>query len=280
MPDLIAPQTTVLIITLNEAPNLARCLDRLDWARRILVIDSGSTDQTLQIAHQYNNVEVVHRPFDSFADQCNFGLTLIETPWALSLDADYELSSTLVSEINSLRESSIQGYSAPFIYRIHGRVLRGSLYPPRTVLYRVRAARYRNEGHGHRVSVDGPIARLSAPIYHDDRKPLQTWMDSQKRYANAEADHLLAADPSTLSGVDRLRLLAWPAPLLVFLYTLVIKRGLLDGWAGWYYTLQRTIAEALLAVNLIDRRLAPKSFSPDHAARDAPTPGSALDNET
>ena len=92
MSELIAPQTTVLVLSFNEAPNLARCLDRLDWAPRILLVDSGSTDETLEIAGRYANVEVVHRPFDSFASQCNFGLGLIETPWVLSLDADYELS--------------------------------------------------------------------------------------------------------------------------------------------------------------------------------------------
>ncbi|MGJ4860515.1 glycosyltransferase family 2 protein [Labrys sp. La1] len=256
MSDLIAPRTTVLILSFNEAPNLARCLERLDWASRILLVDSGSTDETLEIASRYANVEVVHRPFDSFADQCNFGLGLVDTPWVLSLDADYELSEDLVREIQSLREETAQGYSTTFIYRIHGRALRGTLYPARTVLYRRQAARYRDEGHGHRVTVAGEVGTLAAPIYHDDRKPLLRWVDSQKRYAHIEADHLLAAPRDTLNRVDRLRLRAWPAPLLVFVYTLFWKGAFLDGWAGWYYTLQRTIAECLIALTLIDRRLA------------------------
>ena len=256
MSELIAPQTTVLVLSFNEAPNLARCLDRLGWAPRILLMDSGSTDETLEIAGRYANVDVVHRPFDSFAGQCNFGLGLIDTPWVLSLDADYELSQDLVDEIQSLREGPAQGYSAAFVYRIHGRPLRGTLYPPRTVLYRRQVAHYRDEGHGHRVSVAGEVGTLAAPLYHDDRKPLLRWVDSQKRYAQIEADHLLASPKEDLSRVDRLRLKAWPAPLLVFFYTLFRKGAFLDGWAGWYYTLQRVIAECLIALALIDRRLA------------------------
>lgn len=256
MSDLIAPRTSVLVLSYNEAPNLARCLRQLNWAPRVILVDSGSTDETLEIAAGFSNVTVVHRSFDSFARQCNFGLDLIDTDWVLSLDADYELSEALVGEIKSLRESTIKAYSAAFIYRVHGKPLRGTLYPPRTVLYRRQAARYRDEGHGHRVTVTGKATPLSAPIYHDDRKPLLRWIDSQRRYAHIEADHLLSSPKDGLSRVDRLRLKAWPAPVLVFFYTLLWKGAVLDGWAGWYYTLQRTIAECLIALTLIDRRLA------------------------
>ena len=257
MADLIAPKATPMIITLNEAPNLARCLDRLLWAQRILIVDSGSSDETLTIARSYPQVDIVHRPFDDFANQCNFGLTQVATQWALSLDADYELSAALEQEILSMREGDAAGYSAAFIYRVHGRPLRGALYPPRTVLYQARRAVYRNEGHGHRIEVQGKVERLDASIFHDDRKPLSTWIDSQKRYARQEADYLLSKPLSALNWPDRLRRMGWPAPLLVFLYTLLWKRCVLDGWQGWYYALQRTAAEIVIALELIDRRLAP-----------------------
>src|SRR5215510_6995953 len=97
MGELIAGQTTAMVITYNEGPNLRRCLDRLRWAPRILIIDSGSTDETLDIARQYSQVDIVERPFDDFASQCNFGLAQIKTRWVLSLDADYELSEALVA---------------------------------------------------------------------------------------------------------------------------------------------------------------------------------------
>lgn len=244
-----------MIITFNEAPNLARCLDRLSWASRILIVDSGSTDATLTIARAYPHVDLVERGFDDFASQCNFGLSRITTPWVLSLDADYALSETLEREITTLREGAAQGYAAAFVYRINGRALRGGLYPPRTILYRARGAAYRNEGHGHRVEVPGPVARLAGKVYHDDRKPLATWFDSQRRYARREADYLLTAPQRALGWPDRLRRMGWPAPPLVFLYALLVKGCILDGWPGWFYVLQRTAAEIMIALELADRRL-------------------------
>src|SRR5262249_43891859 len=121
MGELIAGQITAMVITYNEGPNLRRCLDRLRWAPRILIIDSGRSDDTLGIARQHPQVDIVERPFDDFATQCNFGLARIETRWVLSLDADYQLSEALVAEISALREEHVAGYSAAFIYRMYGR---------------------------------------------------------------------------------------------------------------------------------------------------------------
>ena len=168
---------TPLVITFNEAANIARTLDRLVWAQRIVVVDSGSTDETLEIIKSYSQAEVIYRPFDDFANQCNFGIARVATSWVLSLDADYELSDDLIAELKGLRpDTEISGYQVRFIYRIYGQALRGSLYPPRTVLYRKDKACYRNEGHGHRVTVSGKIVPLAGVIFHDDRKPLARWL--------------------------------------------------------------------------------------------------------
>ncbi len=70
-------QITPLIITYDEAPNIRRVLGKLVWAQRIIVIDSGSTDGTLDILKGYSQVNVINRPFVDFADQCNFGLTQV-----------------------------------------------------------------------------------------------------------------------------------------------------------------------------------------------------------
>ena len=252
---LIAEQITAMVITFNEAPNIRRCLDRLTWAKRILLIDSGSTDGTLEIVGSYPQVDVVHRPFDDFATQCNFGLAQVSSDWVLSLDADYELSEQLVAEIESLNDDGTAGYSAAFTYRVYGRALRASLYPPRTILYRREAATYRNEGHGHRVSVTGRIATLKGKINLDDRKPLSRWFASQRKYAELEAIYLLSSPRSDLNRNDRIRLMGYPAPVLVFLYVLIAKRGILDGWHGWFYVLQRTLAETILALEIVERRL-------------------------
>ena len=247
---------TPLVITWNEEDNLERTLARLTWASRVVVLDSGSTDATCQVAGRFANVEVVQRPFDTFAGQCNFGLTRVRTDWVLSLDADYELTPALVAELGRLDPpADVAGYRAPFVYCIHGRPLRGTLYPPRTVLYRVAGARYRDEGHGHRVVVAGRVLDLRSPIRHDDRKPLARWFQAQARYARAEADHLLGADPKALGLRDRLRRTGFAGPPLVFVYTQLVARALLDGWPGWFYALQRTIAEAMIALEIVDRRL-------------------------
>ena len=117
----------------------------------------------------------------------------------LSLDADYELSEALVTELHSLRpDASISGYRARFVYRIYGRPLRGALYPPRTVLYRKDTACYRNEGHGHRVIVAGDIVPLSGVIFHDDRKPLCDLVRFAARYARREAEYLLTSNRKSL----------------------------------------------------------------------------------
>ena len=84
----VQDQITPLIITYNEAPNICRTLGKLLWAQRIVVIDSGSTDGTVEILRGYPQVEVIQRPFINAASQCNFGLTQVVSPWVLSLDAD------------------------------------------------------------------------------------------------------------------------------------------------------------------------------------------------
>ena len=108
-------EITPMILTLNEEANIGRTLAKLTWARRILVIDSGSTDRTLEIVRQHPQAVVIRRDFDSAAAQCNFGLTHIDSEWVLSLDADYVLSDELISEIGSLRPAdNIRGFWARF----------------------------------------------------------------------------------------------------------------------------------------------------------------------
>lgn len=249
-------QITPLILTYNEEANIGRTLAALGWARQIVVIDSGSTDRTLEMLAADPRVRVVTRAFDTFAGQCNFGLGQIATEWVLSLDADYELSPEISEEIGRLHaDAGIDGYRARFVYCVFGKPLRATLYPPRTVLYRAAKGRYRDEGHGHRVTVDGRVEPLSAPIRHDDRKPIGRWFQSQIGYARREADHLLGAERSSLGRIDRLRLRGWIAPLIMPFYTLFLRGCLLDGRAGLYYALQRTVAETMIAIEILDRRL-------------------------
>lgn len=251
----ILPAVTPMILTFNEEANIERTLSKLAWARKIIVVDSGSSDRTLEIVGRFPQAVILKRPFDSAAAQCNFGLQHIDSEWVLSLDADYVLSEGLLAELGALRtDSDTRGYRASFVYKIGGRPLRCSLYPGRTVLYRRSGAFYEDDGHTQRVRLGGHISHLRSPIYHDDRKPLSRWFASQMRYSSIEAEHLLSSRKKQLSPSDRIRLLIVPAPVLVLLYTLIVKGGLLDGWPGWFYALQRMCAEVMLSVKLCDRR--------------------------
>jgi glycosyltransferase involved in cell wall biosynthesis len=247
---------TPLVITFNEAPNIERNLEHLTWAQRIVVVDSFSTDETKTICSKFSKVHFVEHKFESFADQCNFGLELVGSPWVLSLDADYILTEELVAELQGLGVApAFDAYTARFKYCVSARPLRSTLYPPRTVLYRTTKARYRNEGHGHRVQIAGTVGSLNGFILHDDRKPLDRWFGEQLKYSSKEAEYLLTTPREDLNRADRLRRRVLIAPVAVFIYTLVWRRLVLDGWPGWYYVLQRTLAETLLSLKLIENKL-------------------------
>jgi hypothetical protein len=247
---------TALVITYNEAPNIRRTLEKLSWTTEIVVVDSGSSDETLAIVAEFTNTRVVTRSFDSFAQQCNFGLSQVKTEWVLSIDADYVLTSALATEIQGLEpDDGIAGYRAAFQYCIHGRPLRSTLYPARAVLYRTKLAQYRNDGHGHKVEIAGKIEALQGKIQHDDRKPLSRWLASQTKYAAQEAQKLHGGSSREGGMADQLRRKIWPAVPAVFFYTYFVKRLFLDGWAGLHYTLQRTYAELLLSLELLELKL-------------------------
>lgn len=251
-------QITPVLLTCNEAPNIGRTLGKLSWARDIVVVDSFSQDETLEILAQFPQVRVVQRTFDNHADQWNFALTEtgIATDWVLALDADYILSDDLPAELGRLAPyESTAGYEASFTYCINGKVLRGAAYPPVTVLYRQSAAAYRQDGHTQRISVRGIVEKLRAPIYHDDRKPLSHWVQSQIRYMRLEADKLYTSSREKLGWADRLRLLRVVAPFVMLFYCLFVKGAILDGKAGIYYAFQRLFAELLLSLFLIEKDL-------------------------
>jgi glycosyltransferase involved in cell wall biosynthesis len=246
-------EITPLILTFNEEPNIDCTLKHLTWAKTIVVIDSYSTDKTLEILRSYPQVQIFQRKFDSFASQCNYGLAQIKSEWVLSLDADYILSDELIDELKSLpKEAQVDSYIVRFKYCVFGKPLRGTLYPPRQVLYRRNKAVYKEDGHAHRVYVDGKTGWLSSYVYHDDRKSLGTWLKAQSKYMVIESQKLLETPARELSFGDRLRRQKILAPFVILIYCLIFNRGILDGWAGWYYAFQRTLAEILLSIRLIE----------------------------
>src|SRR5690348_6286896 len=195
-------QITPLILTYNEAPNIGRTLAALARARDIVVVDSFSNDETLEIAASFPQVRVFQRAFDSHRNQWEFGLreTGIKTDWVLALDADYIVTQQAAGELKSLRpETATAAYRAKFIYCIHGKQLRSGVYPPVTILYRREAASYVEDGHTQRVVIDGYVEELGAPLLHDDRKSLRRWLASQVRYAELERERLITTKRETLN---------------------------------------------------------------------------------
>jgi len=252
---------TALVLTFNEEANIARTLSRLDWLHEVVVLDSCSTDATREIASRYPNVRVVENKFVTLAEQWNFGLERagIATDWVLALDADYVLTDGLIAELKALEPGDADGFRAQFVYCVNGRPLRAGVYPPVIVLFRKAVTHVEQDGHCQRARVSGTVRELSGRILHDDRKPLVRWLTSQAGYMKLEADKLESTPASALALIDRLRRLIFVAPPVVFFYCLIVRRGALDGWAGWSYALQRAAAEMILSLTLIERRLSRRS---------------------
>ena len=248
-------EITPLILTFNEAPNLGRTLSRLGWANRIAVIDSFSTDETCEIVRRYPQAELFQRRFDNHAAQWNHGLAQVKTKWVLSLDADYVLSDALIAELKTLSPTSgLSAYYGRFIYCIQGRPLRAALYPPRAVLFKRDECHYEQDGHTQILRPKGNTGRLTSPICHDDRKPFSRWLSEQDRYAILEAEKLMHST-GELRIQDRIRRLIVLAPGLIFFHTLFARGLILDGWPGWYYVYQRTLAEVMLSLRLLEAKL-------------------------
>jgi glycosyltransferase involved in cell wall biosynthesis len=249
---------TPIVLTLNEAANIGAALERLRWAPEVVVVDSFSTDETLAIVARYPNARAVQRKFDTLAKQWSYGLeeTGIRSEWVMRLDADFRVSEALVAEMAALDPpDDVAAYSTDFRYCIHGRRLRGSLYPRSIRLLRRVRARFYQDGHTEEVAVEGRVLPLAGHIEHDDRKPLERFFMSQVRYMRDEEIKLAAAKLASLDLPDRLRRLRYLGPFLVLPYCLFAKGLILDGRAGFYYSLQRTIAEMMLSLYLIDRDL-------------------------
>lgn len=247
-------QITPLILTRDEEPNLARTLGQLTWANDVVIVDSFSTDATLDIARRFANVRVVQREIDTLAGQSSFGIAQVRTPWVLLLDADYFVPEDVVAELRALDPpAGVRAYIGAFRYAVNGRALRGSLYPPRIVLLHRAHATVWQDGHAHRVLADGDVGTLTAKIIHDDRKSFARFVDRQRHYMRQEAEKLRDADPRALTLSGRIRKLIVVAPLAVLFQTLFVKGLILDGLPGLRYAWERFVAELILSRELLRR---------------------------
>lgn len=243
---------TPVILTYNEQANIGRTLECLTWANRVVVVDSGSADGTVNVIASFPNVDLFEREFDSHARQWNYGLAQVDTDWTLALDADYRVPGSVVEEISDLPElTSNNGFFADFDYVALDRRLERTLYPSRQVLFRTSAAVFEDDGHTQRVRVKGSSGHLDGRLIHDDRKPLDRWVRNQVYYARREARKLTSKRWSELSLFDRVRRTRVLGPPSIFVYCLLVKRLILEGWPGVYYTMERTGAEIILSLSLL-----------------------------
>lgn len=253
MESMSAGLLQAVILTKNEEPNLQRVLDRLKWIGKIVIVDSFSTDATLNIAKSYPNVLLEQRVFDTHANQWNYGLSLADAKWILSLDADYVLTDAFCEEIKQfIQADDRSAYECDFTFLVFGKPLRKDNTTPRPVLFKKADCTYFDDGHTQRLKVNGSTGKFKQPILHDDRKSLSRWLSNQDSYSIKECNKLLKADNSKIGFSAKIRKNKVIAPFMVFFYSLFVKGLIFDGWIGWHYTLQRTMVEMLLALRLIE----------------------------
>ena len=161
--------------------------------------------------------------------------TQIASDWILRLDADYQVSDALVSELAQLDPNApISAYRVRFDYAIFSHKLVSSLYPAKPILLRKDKYRVRDRGHSEVWDVKGSIATLSAPILHDDWKPTGQWLIGQMRYMERELERPRVGKAGL---ADWLRLRPPLMPIVVFIYCLFGKGLIINGRAGLFYAL-------------------------------------------
>jgi glycosyltransferase involved in cell wall biosynthesis len=248
---------TPVVLTYNEDHNIESTLASLAWARRIILLDSGSTDGTERIARSFQNVEWHVRRFDNHRAQWNHAIheTAILTEYVLALDADMRPADGFQDELTRfLGKREFAGAWIPFEYRVLGRGLVGSIYPPQIRLFRKSALRIDQPGHTQVFTVDGPLYRFRAKLIHEDRKPLSRWLKNQSEYAALEAARIRSAEKIGLK--DRLRI-AGVSPAVWGLYAYLRAGGPLNSAASRAYAYERLIFEAILARLLAEHSIDP-----------------------
>ena len=246
---------TPVILTYNEAPNIDRSLIALQWAKDIVVVDSFSTDQTYEICKKYSQVRFFKREFDNHKNQWNYAITEtnIISEWILSLDADYIITENLLAELSQLETDLLTNACyANFLYKIHGRPLAGSLYPPIAVLFRKGTCTYIQDGHTQRLQVVGKSMYLKNSIILDDRKSVSHWIIAQSKYAKLEAKKIGSLSFSQLSLPDKLRKMLFITPWFVPIFSFFVKRAFLAGLHGMFYCFQRAAFEIMLTLYLME----------------------------
>jgi glycosyltransferase involved in cell wall biosynthesis len=223
------PQLSATIITLNEAAHIAAAIRSVSWADEVLVVDSGSTDDTVTIARA-EGARVESRAWTGWVDQNNHAAGLATYDWILSLDADERVTNELASEIRALMAAgpSHAAYRIPRVTFHLGRWIRTTDFYPdfQTRLYDRRHARWRGTYVHESVSSDSPPGRLTHELQHFSFANLADHLDRLNRYSTLAARQLYEGGRRTsIAGVML-------HPVGAFVRNYLLRRGFLDGTAG------------------------------------------------
>lgn len=264
---------SVLILTLNEERNLPTCLKSLKWCDDIVVFDSFSTDNTVEIA-KAAGARVVQRRFDNYGNQREAARVEIEYkhPWVLALDADETPDEQLLIELEhiaSLRQSSANAYRMRRKDFFMGRWIKHStLYPSWFIRFYKPASIYYEPRSVHEYpTVAGKVGELKGHLNHQSfNKGIGEWLRKHVRYAELEAaeniHHLesskidwagLVAFNDPVRNRRTLKSISYRLPLrptLRFLYMYVIRFGLLDGVAGFTYCRLLSMYEYMIVLQI------------------------------
>lgn len=244
---------SVLILTLNEEQDLPRCLQSLGSIQDVAILDSGSKDRTVEIA-RVAGARVFSRPFDNFAGQRNWAQREIpfRHPWVFHLDADEQLTPELATECRgATARSDIDGfYVAPKMLWCGRWIPRCTDYPAWQARFvRTPEFEFVEVGHGQREAGHMRMGYLKQSYLHDLSSGGEAeWLEKHRRYARTEAQRhatlektirwkdLFSPDALVRRRALKQASYALPArPFLRFLYQYLLRRGFLDGSAGWEY---------------------------------------------
>jgi glycosyltransferase involved in cell wall biosynthesis len=248
-------QISATIITLNEERNIARAIDSLGCADEVLVVDSGSTDHTREIAIRHG-ARVLEENWRGYAAQKNFAAGCAAHDWILSLDADEQVSPELAAEILSLKKTgpAADGYSFPRLAQYLGRwIHHGGWYPDRkTRLYNRANAEWIGDYVHESVRVNGRVGELHSDLLHFTCDSLSEHLRTLDRYTTLAARELIGKEKSI-----SLRQLALD-PLWTLVRSYIVQLGFLDGpqglaiaWMAALYTFLK-YAKAMKALNHAD----------------------------
>jgi glycosyltransferase involved in cell wall biosynthesis len=226
---------SVVLITQNEERNLPRTLESVmplvrDGKGEIVVVDSESTDRTVEIAQSYG-AKVFVEKWKGFAAQKNSAMDKASMDWVLQLDADEPLEPELAAEINVALKvaSGLSGFWIPRKNFFLGRWIRhGGFYPdPKLRLVRRGAGRFEEYGAHPTMKVNGPTGRLTHALLHDAYPTLRAYIDHMNSYSSMGAEVAFAKGLRRFSFTNIV-----VRPLLTFIYNYFIRLGFLDGREG------------------------------------------------